>query len=74
MKKLKCIILFAVLTVAAFAEQRVIIVTSGDGKPDLTQVNTLLAQGWKVAHVTAAGAGTDSVMFRQFSYVFVLER
>lgn len=74
MKALKALLLFAVLTCAAFAEQQIVIVTAGDGKPDLAKVNAMLRSGWKVVHVTAAGAGTDSVVFRQFTYVFVLER
>lgn len=75
--KLKSLILFAVLTCAAFAEQRVVIVNSlaheyRPNKPDLTEVNRLLSQGWTVVSVAAAAAGANYDN-RYFSYVFVLE-
>lgn len=78
MKKLKLILVFACLTLAAFAEQRVVIVTNymKGNPPDLTEINTLLSQGWKVKQVETSGGGaaTSGYLNIGFTYVFVLER
>jgi len=65
---LKIIGLFLLLSIAAFAEQRVIYISKFDIYPENTsemkQINRLLQNGWKVIHVVTSDNGT----------VFVLEK
>lgn len=82
MKRLLLLSLFALSAVFAAAEQRVVVINAfpssgwsgGMNKPDLSQVNTLLANGWHVVLVSVGGTGSEAAIRRILSYVFVLER
>lgn len=70
MKRL--ILLFLTLVSVALAEQRIFVLNVHDNeRPRLEQVESLLAQGWRVVQTSAAGNGDGST--RHFTYVFVVE-
>ncbi len=73
MSLIKGLVLAAMLACVAQAEQIVVIVSSGGSEPDISQVEQLLKRGWRVVHLTSAGAGSDSIMGRVIRIVFVLE-
>lgn len=75
MKRIFFTLLFAALVSVGMAEQRIVYVkATSEEEPSFSRVERLLAQGWRIVHVAAAGNGSESSSYRQFSYVFVLER
>lgn len=74
------LIALSLFAAPAHAEQRVIVINSSApglgyimSMPDVSPVNRLLSQGWRIVSTSAAGTGAESRAASTFTYVFVLE-